>query len=149
MNSESVVASNLGSETEKDSTQFDSQQLMLELKLSNGTLLLINMEMRNGFINIGSIPLSEMLKEITYHVVIQEICNKNHEKSKIRGSVTGEKSRGNVTGNLLRFSEGSKVNASCRLVSMLLAYSLVLLSNLSCVQRTYVGLWRPNEHCDY
>ena len=33
-------------------------------------------------------------------------------------------------------------------VNMLLAYSLVLLSNLSHIQRTYAGLWRPNKHCD-
>ena len=147
LNSGSVVASNLGSETVyKDSTQFncDSQQWMLESQLWDGTLLLINM-MRNIFINIlkhlrkvRSIPLTEMGKKIPYHVVIQEICNKNHEKS-----------RGSVTGYLLRCSDGSEINASCLVVSMLLAYSLVLLSNLSCVQRTYVGLWRPNEHCDY
>ena len=37
----------------------------------------------------------------------------------------------------------------CTLLKAVLAYSLVLRSNLSCVQRTYVGLWRPNEHCDY
>ena len=37
----------------------------------------------------------------------------------------------------------------CTLLKAVLAYNLVLRSNLSCVQRTYVGLWRPNEHCDY
>ena len=37
----------------------------------------------------------------------------------------------------------------CTILKSLLAYSLVFRSNLSCVQRTYVGLWRPNEHCDY
>ena len=30
--------------------------------------------------------------------------------------------------------------------TVLLVVSMCLLSNSSCVQRTYVGLWRPNKH---
>ena len=30
--------------------------------------------------------------------------------------------------------------------TVLLVVSMCLFSNLSCVQRTYVGLWRPNKH---
>ena len=42
------------------------------------------------------------------------------------------------------------INAlTCLILKMLVAYSLLFRNNLSCVQRTYVGLWRPNELCDY
>ena len=30
--------------------------------------------------------------------------------------------------------------------TVLLVVSMCLLSNISCIQRTYVGLWRPNKH---
>ena len=68
----------------------------------------------------------------------QSIFNQSHHCSNI-------KSMKEIASMLSSYA----ISLTCLLLKALLAYSLVLPSNLSCVQRTYVGLWRPNEHCDY
>ena len=34
-------------------------------------------------------------------------------------------------------------------VFLLVSYHVLFIINLTCIQRRYAGLWRPNEFCDY
>ena len=38
------------------------------------------------------------------------------------------------------------LDLECSVGTVLLVVTMCLVSNSSCVQRTYVGLWRPNKH---
>ena len=97
---------------------------------------------REGTLNSIDIPtvLTEELVPIsgTRFSPNQSICNQSHHCHNTKS----------MKENVDMF-RSCVIALICTLLKAVLAYSLVLRSNLSCVQRTYIGLWRPNEHCDY